>query len=245
MSTSAAAPAAPEPSIPDDPSPPVAPPTARVTEIDAIRGFALCGILLVNLPVLARMEWLSPSGKQYPVRWFLDLAVQYRFFPVFSFLFGVSVALFLTGAQDHSVRRPRLALLRRLVALGILGAAHQFIHPGEALLVVLGDVAAAEPGELDRLVAAAPARGVALAPSADGGTSALLRRPADVIPARFGRDSAKAHREAAAAAGVPCVELSLPSLSIDLDWVEDARAILARPGLGRRTRALLEAWCPR
>ena len=124
-------------------------------------------------------------------------------------------------------------------------AAREICTPGEALLVVLGDVAAAEPGELCQLLAAAPERGVALAPSADGGTSALLRRPADVIPARFGRDSAKAHREAATAAGVACVELSLPSLSIDLDWVEDAHAILARPGLGRRTRALLEAWCPR
>jgi 2-phospho-L-lactate guanylyltransferase len=114
--------------------------------------------------------------------------------------------------------------------------------PHDGVLVVLGDVAAADPGEIGRLLAEAPGTGVALAPSRDGGTSALLRRPPDVIPARFGRDSAKRHREAAAAAGVKLVELALPSLAIDVDLSEDARAILANPTLGARTRALLEAW---
>ena len=120
--------------------------------------------------------------------------------------------------------------------------AREIAHGDEALLVVLGDVAAADPAEIARLLEAAPARGVALAPSSDGGTSALLRRPADAIPARFGPDSAKAHREAAHAAGVACVELELPSLAIDLDVGEDARAILALPTLGARTRRLLEDW---
>jgi len=114
--------------------------------------------------------------------------------------------------------------------------------PGDAVLVVLGDVAAAAPADVAQLLAAAPARGAALAPSRDGGTSALLRRPPDAIPARFGRDSAKRHREAAAAAGVAFVELALSSLAIDVDLSEDARAILAQPTLGAHTRALLEAW---
>jgi 2-phospho-L-lactate guanylyltransferase (CobY/MobA/RfbA family) len=63
-----------------------------------------------------------------------------------------------------------------------------------------------------------------------------------VIPARFGPDSARRHREAAAAAGVPLRELALRSLAIDVDLGEDARAILAEPTLGPRTRALLERW---
>ena len=113
---------------------------------------------------------------------------------------------------------------------------------GDGVIVVLGDVAAADPAEIAQLLAAAPERGVALAPSRDGGTSALVRRPRDVIPARFGRDSAKRHREVAAASGVPLVELALPSLAIDVDRAEDARAILELPTLGARTRALLEAW---
>jgi 2-phospho-L-lactate guanylyltransferase (CobY/MobA/RfbA family) len=63
-----------------------------------------------------------------------------------------------------------------------------------------------------------------------------------VIPACFGRDSAKRHREAAASAGATLVELVLPSLAIDIDLSEDALAILDQPTLGARTRALLEAW---
>jgi len=114
--------------------------------------------------------------------------------------------------------------------------------PGDGVLVVLGDVAAADPAEIEQLLAQAPARGVALAPSRDGGTSALLRRPADVIPARFGPDSAKRHREAAAAVGAALIELALPSLAIDVDLGEDARAIQHLATLGPRTRALLASW---
>jgi 2-phospho-L-lactate guanylyltransferase len=136
------------------------------------------------------------------------------------------------------------ALLRADPGLNpaIEAAAAAVAGPGDGLLVVLGDVAAADPSEVAQLVAAAPERGVAIAPSRDGGTSALLRRPRDVIPARFGADSAKRHREAAAAAGTALVELALPSLAIDVDRAEDARAILAHATLGARTRALLEAW---
>jgi len=117
-------------------------------------------------------------------------------------------------------------------------------QPDDGVLVVLGDVAAASSGDLARLVGAIQAPGVALAPSRDGGTSALLRLPRDVIEARFGPDSARRHREAASEAGVPCQVLSLASLAIDVDVAEDARAILACPTLGRRTRAALEALEP-
>ncbi|MBY0397686.1 MAG: 2-phospho-L-lactate guanylyltransferase [Thermoleophilia bacterium] len=116
--------------------------------------------------------------------------------------------------------------------------------PDEALLVVLGDVAGALPGDLRRLVEAAhapgaPPAGVWLAPSADGGTSALLIRPKGVIPFCFGVDSAARHREAARAADVAYHEPSLASLAIDLDQPEDLATFLATEGGGRRTRALL------
>jgi len=112
----------------------------------------------------------------------------------------------------------------------------------DGLLVVLGDVAGARAAELARLLdalAAGPAPRAALAPSLDGGTAALARRPPDAFPSRFGPDSARRHREAAAAAGVPLVELALPSLALDLDDEADLRAFLAGPGEGPRTRALL------
>jgi len=116
----------------------------------------------------------------------------------------------------------------------------------EALLIVLGDVAGALPEDFAQLLAAASpsagpeaSAGVWLAPSSDGGTSALLQRPADLIPCCFGHDSAKRHREAAAAVGAAYQELPLPSLAIDLDAPEDLEAFLATRGGGRRTRRLL------
>lgn len=108
-----------------------------------------------------------------------------------------------------------------------------------AALVVLGDVAAAASHELAQLVDALPEPGVALAPSTDGGTSALLRSPFDAIPARFGRDSAKRHREESAGAGLPYHELALPSLALDIDVAEDLASAARSPSLGPRTRALL------
>ncbi|MFJ8002091.1 DUF418 domain-containing protein [Streptomyces sp. NPDC096310] len=106
----------------------------RITALDALRGFALCGILLVNLPYqLMEMPKQDDASRVYPVPAFLDLFVHQRFFPVFAFLFGLSFALFLESAARRSPR-PRLLLARRLVVLGLLGFAHQQVHPGEALL---------------------------------------------------------------------------------------------------------------
>jgi len=112
-------------------------------------------------------------------------------------------------------------------------------EPGAGVLVVLGDVAALAAEEVERLLEAGAAGGVALAPSRDGGTSALLRIPRDAIPARFGEGSAKRHREEAQRRSVRYVELALPSLAIDVDVVEDALEILRCKTLGRRTREAL------
>lgn len=145
---------------------------------------------------------------------------------------------------ERAVADGALVMLRAEPGLNpaIEAASAEIAGPQDGVLVVLGDVAAADPGEIGRLLAEAPVTGVALAPSRDGGTSALLRRPPNVIPACFGRDSAKRHREAAASAGATLALLVLPSLAIDIDRAEDALAILAQPTLGARTRALLEAW---
>ena len=121
------------------------------------------------------------------------------------------------------------------------GARHLAARGLDALLVVLGDVPGGRPEDVAQLFAALRGlggRGVVLAPSRDGGTSALLRAPWDAIPNRFGKDSAAAHREAARAAQLPFSELPLVSLAVDLDRVEDAEALCAASG-APRTRALL------
>jgi 2-phospho-L-lactate guanylyltransferase len=111
-----------------------------------------------------------------------------------------------------------------------------------ATLVVLGDVAGALSEDLATLVAtleALPAPAAVLAPSRDGGSAALARRPHAAIPSRFGRASAAAHRNAAVQAGVAWDERALPSLAIDLDDDDAVRAFLATPRGGPHTRAAL------
>jgi coenzyme F420-0:L-glutamate ligase/coenzyme F420-1:gamma-L-glutamate ligase len=116
--------------------------------------------------------------------------------------------------------------------------------PGDGLLVVLGDVAGVRAAELETLLGALEGPGVALAPSQDGGSSALLRVPRDAIAAGFGPGSAKRHRDLAARAGVDFRELPLASLAIDVDSPEDLDALRRSGGAGPRTRALLEALAP-
>ncbi len=125
-------------------------------------------------------------------------------------------------------------------------ATRQLVAPGESTLVILGDVAGALPDELERLYQNldpdAQAGQVVLAPSRDGGTAALLRLPADAIASHFGPQSCRVHREEAARRGTSYCELSLASLSIDLDRPEDVDDFLARGGSGgKQTRRIFEA----
>lgn len=115
---------------------------------------------------------------------------------------------------------------------------------GDAVLVVLGDVAGARAVDIETLLGAVPERGVALAPSCDGGTSALLRRPRDIIAASFGPDSAELHRSLAVRADVPLEEIPLDSLAIDIDEPEDLERFVRSTSAGKRTRALLRELLP-
>jgi uncharacterized membrane protein YeiB len=98
---------------------------ARIDALDALRGFALCGILLINIYQTLRM-------RELPVP--VALFVLKRFFVIFSLLFGIGFGLFLDSASARS-DRPRLLLLRRLVVLAGFGALHHVLQPGEVLLI--------------------------------------------------------------------------------------------------------------
>lgn len=104
--------------------------TARIGGLDAIRGFALAGIIFVNIPSVLHI------GVNFPppaARIWLDTFVQGRFFPIFSLLFGIGFGMLWLVAPERTPH-PRAALLRRLLFLGVLGALHQLLQPGEALL---------------------------------------------------------------------------------------------------------------
>ncbi|MEU7768269.1 DUF418 domain-containing protein [Nocardia sp. NPDC049190] len=105
----------------------------RIREWDAVRGFALCGILVVDIWQITGMTVVTEPGVVVPVRHALSVLFEGRFFPIFSFLFGLSFALLLDNAARRT-DRPRLVLARRLVALAIVGLVHHQFQPGEALL---------------------------------------------------------------------------------------------------------------
>jgi 2-phospho-L-lactate guanylyltransferase len=122
------------------------------------------------------------------------------------------------------------------------GLARLVSEGATTLLVLLGDVAGARAEDLSSLYAELQAlggRGVVLAPSRDGGTSALLRAPPDAIGHRFGRDSARTHEAEARRCGVAFRSVALPSLAVDLDRPEDLEILRASDVPAARTRALL------
>ncbi|GII92178.1 DUF418 domain-containing protein [Sinosporangium siamense] len=102
---------------------------SRIHELDAVRGFALCGITLVNI-------WQHASGESEfnvpGVDPFVMNVLEGRFYPIFAFLFGISFALFFRSATRRTPQ-PRLVLLRRFGALAAVGGVHAYFNPGEVL----------------------------------------------------------------------------------------------------------------
>lgn len=91
-----------------------------------------------------------------------------------------------------------------------------------ASLVVVADLPELAVADLEMVTAAGGhGAGVVVARTHDGGTGALLRRPADVVAPAFGQASAAAHLAAARGAGVRAALLSIPGLTHDLDRPAD------------------------
>ncbi|MFJ3876726.1 DUF418 domain-containing protein [Streptomyces sp. NPDC090077] len=112
--------------------------SARIREVDALRGFALLGILLVNALMMAGPYGLG--AVHHPDASVLDRTVEgvvqtffvSKFYLMFSFLFGYSFTLQLASAEADGAR-PVPRLLRRSLGLLALGVLH-------AVLLYVGDI---------------------------------------------------------------------------------------------------------
>lgn len=112
----------------------------------------------------------------------------------------------------------------------------------DSTLVIPADIPLIEAWELEEIFKHAPECGTVLAPAGDGrGTNAVLRRPADLFPLRFGNDSFKPHHAAAQATGKPCIVLHLPGIAVDVDNPSDLQQLISLPGEAR-AQQLARAW---
>ena len=123
---------------------PVGPVTraARIDVIDILRGFALFGILLVNMElfsypfqqVLLGYDELTSLADRLAV-WGIELLAETKFYPIFSFLFGLGFALQIQRAEQRGTRFVPF-YLRRLFILLLIGLAHAvFIWVGDILVL--------------------------------------------------------------------------------------------------------------
>ncbi|WP_223820873.1 DUF418 domain-containing protein [Bacillus sp. S3] len=108
--------------------------STRIDTLDYLRGFALLGIILVNVLPLLSVKLPSPHTMEASYWRLLYLFVEGRFYTIFTFLFGVGFYIFITRANIKG-RNGYILFLRRMAALFIIGLVHVQFHPGEALTV--------------------------------------------------------------------------------------------------------------
>lgn len=105
-------------------------PGERLEVIDMLRGFALLGILLVNLMffaspvygvVMEQEVWQGPLDRA--AAWFIAFFAEGKFYTLFSLLFGLGFALQLGRAEAKGARLVPL-YTRRLLVLLAFGVAH-------------------------------------------------------------------------------------------------------------------------
>ncbi len=115
-------------------------PAERIEALDVIRGFALIGILLMNIEFFNRYSQeagmgIEPglSGANLYFSYFVQYFVTGKFWTIFSMLFGMGFAVMLMRAESAQ-RSFLVPYLRRIVALAIFGALHHiFLWSGDIL----------------------------------------------------------------------------------------------------------------
>lgn len=101
------------------------------------------------------------------------------------------------------------------------------------LLVIQADLPALTANDV-RALLYAPGD-VVIAPTSDGGTGALLRRPVGAMSTSYGPESAALHAARAVDAGSTPTILRLPGFRLDVDTDHDLTALPGTSNLGRHT----------
>ena len=112
----------------------------------------------------------------------------------------------------------------------------------DTTVVVPGDIPLITSDELHSVLNATPPEGAVFVPAYDRrGSNCILRRPASLIPLRFGNDSFLPHCEALRQTGRELVILEMPGIGLDIDNPHELHLLLQRDG-NTNTHRLLRSW---
>ncbi len=115
-------------------------------------------------------------------------------------------------------------------------------HGYDTTIVIPGDIPLIRSEELHCVLDAAPEEGMVIVPAYDRrGSNCILRRPASIIPLRFGNDSFLPHCEAMRKIGKPLVIMESDGIGLDIDNPHELDLLLTREG-ETRTQRLLRLW---
>jgi len=115
-------------------------------------------------------------------------------------------------------------------------------HGYDTTIVVPADIPMITKDELHRVLDAAPDEGAVFVPAYDRrGSNCILRRPASLIPLRFGNDSFLPHCEAMKRTGKELVILEMPGIGLDIDNPHELEMLVQRAGETNSQR-LLRSW---
>ncbi|WP_078381481.1 DUF418 domain-containing protein [Sutcliffiella halmapala] len=112
----------------------------RIIALDIIRGLAILGIFLVNMPsffspilyIEPHTYWTKPLDI-WAVN-FVDIVAQASFYTLFSFLFGYGFIIFTKRLEEKNLSVPKY-FSRRLVVLLLIGCIHAFfVWHGDILI---------------------------------------------------------------------------------------------------------------
>lgn len=112
--------------------------SGRIQLLDLLRGFALFGILMVNMPLFNNPHtiifgnysiWTDETSQQ--ALWFIRFLFEGKFYILFSLLFGMGFQLFLQKADENGLVLKTFR--RRLLLLLLFGAFH-------VVLLWVGDI---------------------------------------------------------------------------------------------------------
>lgn len=118
----------------------------RIPVLDIVRGFALLGILIMNMPGFSTSFYIEADGSHF---WVLpidraaenlrEMLFSGKFNSMFSLLFGIGFTIQYTRLAQADAQRATTIYLRRLLLLALIGVVHACVFwTGDVLHVYAG-----------------------------------------------------------------------------------------------------------